>query len=75
MAPSKEMVEFFDQCLRRGIRLSALSDFYILYTLKKVETKKGSARKLGMSLRGFKRRLSKLANMGDGQVAHENKAA
>jgi hypothetical protein len=54
------MSEFFDECLKRNINLGMLCDFYILHTMKRIATKMGSARILGLTLNGLKKRMTKI---------------
>jgi hypothetical protein len=72
--PSKEMTELFDLCLNKNIDLSTLSNFYILHTVERVAKKKESARKLGITFNGLKKRLIKIGRWND-QSSPQGRAA
>ena len=73
MAPTQEMIEVFDQCLTQNIDLNTLSDFYILHTIQRTESRSGSARKLGITFNGLKKRVTKLGLWNRGNVVSNPK--
>ena len=75
MAPTKAMIEFFDECLNQNIDLTTLSNSYILHTIGRTGTKKGSAKKLGLTFFGLKKRLTKFGIWNESQTVDRSNVA